>query len=139
MASEILCKLPKVSSSDNFDDLLEDMELDEELLRELLEEINDDNVGQTSMIETVLNDMPPSKEENGDFFHVLPDNESQLLFYQDKQIQDFDYWITQQIAEMPCSFPGLWFENEMMPFWNMENRVDEMMVDDIVYFELWED
>ncbi|KAL4586499.1 hypothetical protein LXL04_011135 [Taraxacum kok-saghyz] len=140
MAPEMLCKLPKVYSSDNFDDLvMEDMELDEEVIRELLEEVYDDNMDQISIMENVVSDMPPSKHKNGDSSHVLFDHESQIVFYDDKQIQDFDYWISQQFIELPCSFPGLSFENEMIPFWNVENRIEEVMVDDIVYVELWKD
>ncbi|KAI3497959.1 hypothetical protein L2E82_13974 [Cichorium intybus] len=143
MAPDTLCNLPRVPSTDNFEDLLEDMEFDEGLLRELLDEVNDVNMDKISMMETVVNDIPPLKEKNGDSSHVIPDHESQLLFYQDKPTPEFDYWISQQIAEMPpCSFTGLSFENEMMPaIWHLEleNRIEDMMVDDIAYVELWED
>lgn len=138
MATEMLCELPKAILTDNFEDLLENMEFDEELLRELLEEMNEDNIDQTSIIETVVNEVLPVKENNGESSYFLFDHASQLLFDQDKYIQDFNYWISQEIVEMPCSFPGFTFENEMIPFWYMENRVEGEMVDDIAYVELWE-
>ncbi|KAI3719914.1 hypothetical protein L6452_20820 [Arctium lappa] len=141
MAPETVCELPKASLTDDFEDLLENMELDEGLLRELLEEVNDEpNMDQISMVETVGYDVPPTKEKNDDTFHFLSDQKSQQLFDPDKQIQDFDYWISQQTIEMACPFPGLPFENEMMPFWHVENRIEEAeMMDDIAnYVELWE-
>ncbi|PWA67789.1 hypothetical protein CTI12_AA311600 [Artemisia annua] len=138
MAPEMVCELPNVPLTDDFEDLLENMELDEGLLRELLQGMDDDNMDQTSTTETVANDVLPVKEINGDSFHFLSDYESQLGFDEDKQIQDFDYWVGLEMAEMPCSFPGLPFDNEMMPFWHVENRAEYNLIDDIAYVELWE-
>lgn len=138
MAPEMVCELPNVPLTDDFEDLLENMELDVGLLRELLQGMDDDNMDQTSTTETMANDVLPVKEKNGDSFHFLADYESQLGFDEDKQIQDFDYWVSHEMAEMPCSFPGLPFDNEMMPFWHVENQAEYNLIDDIAYIELWE-
>nr|GEU41085.1 hypothetical protein [Tanacetum cinerariifolium] len=100
MAPEMVCELPNVPLTDDFEDLLENMELDEGLLRELLQGMDDDdddNMDQTSTTETMANDVLPVKEKNG-----LP------------------------------------FDNEMMPFWHVENQAEYNMIDDIAYVELWE-
>ncbi|GJW42861.1 UBN2 domain-containing protein [Tanacetum coccineum] len=138
MAPDMVCDLPNVPFTDDFEDLLENMELDEGLLMELLQGMDDDddNMDQTSTTETMANDVLPVKEKNGDSFHFLSDYEAQLGFDEDKQIQDFDYWVSHEMAEMPCSFPGLPFDNEMMPFWHVENQAEYNMIDDIAYVEL---
>ncbi|KAI3744240.1 hypothetical protein L1987_57317 [Smallanthus sonchifolius] len=139
MASEMICELPNVSLTDDFEELLENMELDEGLLNELLEIMNDDDMVQTSMMDAVAMDVVvPLNEKNGDSSYSFLDHESQLLFHHDTQIQDLDYWVSESIVEMASTFPGLTFENEMMPFWHVENPVEVNMIDDIAYFELWE-
>ncbi|MFS8028235.1 hypothetical protein Hanom_Chr16g01508171 [Helianthus anomalus] len=140
MAPEIKCELPNVSLTDDFEDLLENMELDEELLNELLEIMNDDSMVQTSMVDTMAMDVLPQNEKSGGSSYLFSDHdESRLVFDHDKQIQDdLDYWVSQNIVEMASTFPGLTFENEMMPFWHVEDPVEEDVIDDIAYVELWE-
>ncbi|KAI3796256.1 hypothetical protein L1987_38923 [Smallanthus sonchifolius] len=139
MASEMICELPNVSLTDDFEELMENMELDEGLLNELLEIMNDDDMVQTPMMDAVAMDVVlPRNEKNSDLSYSFLDHESQLLFDHDTQIQDLDYLVNESIVEMASTFPGLTFETEMMPFWHVENPVEVNMIDDIAYFELWE-
>ncbi|KAK1425507.1 hypothetical protein QVD17_20859 [Tagetes erecta] len=127
----VSCEMSNVSSTDDFEDLLENMELDEGLLRELIEIMNDDNMVQSSVMDTMAFDVQyPMNEKNGDLSHMVLDH--------DKHMQDLDYWVSQNIVEMTSTFPGLTFENEMMPFWHVENQVEDEVIDDIAYVELWE-
>lgn len=125
------CEMSIVSSTDDFEDLLDNMELDEGLLRELIEIMNDDNMAQTSVVDTMAVDMQYSlNDKKCDL--------SQLVLDDDKKMQDLDYWVSQNIVEMASTFPGLTFENEMTPFWHVENPVEDEGIDDIAYVELWE-
>ncbi|KAD4982971.1 hypothetical protein R6Q59_002621 [Mikania micrantha] len=123
--------------TNDFEDILENMELDEDLLRDLVEIMNDDNMVQTSKMESMAIDVLPVNETSCDSSN-FSDYEAQLVFDDEKHIQNLDHWVSQNIVELGSTFPGLTYENEMMPFWHVENPVKEDVIDDdIVYVDLW--
>ncbi|CAI9278482.1 unnamed protein product [Lactuca saligna] len=98
MPSEMLCKLLNVSSINHFEGLREDAEVDEGGAKRVIGRGNKDNLDQMSMMKTVVNDMPLVRGKNGKCSHVFSDHKSQVLFYQDKHIEDFDYQISQEFV-----------------------------------------
>lgn len=43
------------------------------------------------MMKTVVNNMPLERRKNGKCSFVFSDHKSQVLFYKDNHIEDFDY------------------------------------------------